>query len=68
MPLFGQCFLSDVLKKPVLDRRGDVAGRLKDILVVKGDFFESLATIVIRGDEGTTPAPTGHAPLLARVR
>src|SRR3989442_11494472 len=50
MPLFGQCFLSDVLKKPVLDRRGDVAGRLKDILVVKGEPLAKVSAILVKRD------------------
>src|SRR2546425_832763 len=47
MPLFGQCFLSDVLKKPVLDPRGDIAGRLKDVLVVKGEPLAKVAAILV---------------------
>src|SRR2546425_11721100 len=47
MPLFGQCFLSDVLRKPVLDPRGDVAGRLKDVLVVKGEPLAKVSAILV---------------------
>src|SRR2546428_4468066 len=47
MPLFGQCFLSDVLKNPVLDPRGDIAGRLKDVLVVKGEPLAKVAAILV---------------------
>ncbi len=47
MPLFGQCFLSDVLKRPVFDPKGDVAGRLTDVLVVKGDTLVKITAVLI---------------------
>jgi magnesium transporter len=47
MPLFGQCFLSDVLKRPVYDPRGDVAGRLSDVIVVKGEPLARISAILV---------------------
>src|SRR2546426_1067835 len=51
MPLFGQCFLSDVLKKPVLDPRGDIAGRLKDVRLegYNGEAVLTAADVGVRG-------------------
>src|SRR2546428_5642619 len=47
MPLFGQCCRSDVLRNPVLDPRGDIGGRLKDVLVVKGEPLAKVAAILV---------------------
>ncbi len=48
MPLFGELFLSEIIKKPVLDFRGDVAGKLKDILVIKGLPLPSISALLVR--------------------
>lgn len=37
MPLFGELFLSEILKQPILDPKGEELGRLKDIVVVKAE-------------------------------
>jgi len=33
MPLFGELFLSEILKQPVLDPKGEELGRLRDMVV-----------------------------------
>lgn len=52
MPLFGQCFLSDVLKKPVFDPRGDVTGTVTDVSVVKGDHLPKISAILVARNGG----------------
>jgi magnesium transporter len=47
MPLFGELFLSEVIKKPVFDPKGEITGRVKDIIVVKGDPLPRVSAIVI---------------------
>ncbi|MCL0083148.1 magnesium transporter [Thermodesulfovibrionales bacterium] len=47
MPLFGDLFLSEVIKKPVFDPKGDVIGRVKDIVVVKGDPLPMVSAIIL---------------------
>jgi len=37
MPLFGELFLSDILKEPILDPKGEELGRIKDLVVVKAE-------------------------------
>lgn len=52
MPLFGQLFLSEVMRRPVFDARGDVIGRVRDLIVVKGEYLPKVsAVIVARGGE-----------------
>jgi magnesium transporter len=48
MALFGELFLSDVIKKPVFDPKGDVIGRVKDLVVVKGDPLPEISAIIIQ--------------------
>ncbi len=48
MPLFGELFLSEVLKKPVFDPKGEIIGRVRDALVVKGDPLPKIAAIVLQ--------------------
>ncbi len=47
MPLFGHIFLSEVLRRPVFDPKGDVAGRVTDAIVVKGDPLPKLSAILV---------------------
>lgn len=46
MPLFGELFLSEVIKKPVFDPKGEIVGRVRDIVVVKGDPLPKIAAII----------------------
>lgn len=47
MPLFGELFLSDIIKKPVFDPKGEITGRVKDIIVVKGDPLPKVSALII---------------------
>lgn len=47
MPLFGELFLSEIIKKPVFDPKGEVTGRVKDIAVVKGDPLPKVSAIIV---------------------
>lgn len=47
MSLFGELFLSDILREPVLDPRGEELGRLKDIIVVKAEPLPRVAAVII---------------------
>ncbi|HWR57658.1 MAG TPA: CBS domain-containing protein [Thermodesulfovibrionales bacterium] len=47
MPLFGELFLSEVLKMPILDPKGEELGRLKDIVVVKAEPLPKVDALII---------------------
>jgi len=47
MPLFGELFVSELLKKPVLDPKGDELGRLKDFVVIKGDPLPRVSALIL---------------------
>ncbi len=47
MPIFGEIFLSELLRKPVLDFRGDDLGTLKDLVVVKGKTLPEVKSLVV---------------------
>ncbi|MBE0425580.1 MAG: magnesium transporter [Nitrospirae bacterium] len=47
MPFFGELFVSEILKKPVLDPEGEELGRVKDLIVVKGDPLPKVSAIII---------------------
>ncbi len=48
MPFFGELFLSEIIRKPVLDFKGDVAGKLKDILIIKGLPLPIVSALIIK--------------------
>ncbi|MFH0809391.1 MAG: CBS domain-containing protein [Pseudomonadota bacterium] len=48
MRLFGDLFVSEILKKPVLDLKGEDLGRIKDVAVVKWEPFPKVDGLVLQ--------------------
>ena len=57
MPFLGELFISDILKKPVLDPKGDELGRVKDFVVVKGEPLPKISSIIIVRKKGLLNLP-----------
>jgi len=47
MPFFGDLFVSEILKKPVLDPKGEELGKVKDLVLVKGEPFPKVSALII---------------------
>lgn len=47
MPLFSDLFLSEILKQPILDPKGEELGRLKDVVVVKAEPLTKVNALII---------------------
>jgi CBS domain-containing protein len=47
MPLFGELFVSELLKKPVLNPKGEDLGRVKDFIVIKGDPLPRVSALIV---------------------
>jgi len=45
-------YLSEILDRPLLDRKGNVIGKIKDLNVIPGETFPVVEGIYIRGTEG----------------
>ena len=64
MPFFAEeIFVSDVHKKPVLDQKGEEIGRLKDIIVVVGEPFPAVTTLLVASGRDTYLIPWEHVNL-----
>jgi len=48
MPLFGEIFASEVLKRPVLDPKGEELGSIRDIEIVKGELLPRVEALIIQ--------------------
>ena len=57
MPFLGELFISEILKKPVLDPKGDELGRVKDFVVVKGEPLPKIFSIIIERKKGLLNLP-----------
>jgi CBS domain-containing protein/sporulation protein YlmC with PRC-barrel domain len=47
MPFLGKLFISEILKKPVLDPKGDELGRVKDLVIVRGEPLPKVSSLII---------------------
>ncbi|TAN37876.1 MAG: CBS domain-containing protein [Nitrospirae bacterium] len=47
MPFFGEVFSSEIIKKPVLDPKGEELGKVKDLAIVKGDPLPVVSMLII---------------------
>jgi magnesium transporter len=47
MPFFGELFVSEILKKPVLDPKGEELGKVRDVVVVKGEPFPKVSALIL---------------------
>ena len=47
MPFFGELFVSEILKKPVLDPKGEELGRVKDLVVVRGEALPKILSLIV---------------------
>lgn len=48
MPIFGELFLSEILRKPVFDAGGEIIGKLKDLIVIKGLPLPVVDALLVR--------------------
>lgn len=48
MPYIGEIFVSELLKKPVLDKMGETIGILTDFILVPADVFPRISAIVVK--------------------
>jgi magnesium transporter len=47
MPFFTELFVSEIMKMPVLDPKGDELGRVKDLIIVKGEPLPKVSALII---------------------
>ena len=47
MPFLGELFVSEILRKPVLDPKGDEIGRVKDLVIVRGEPLPRVSSLII---------------------
>jgi CBS domain-containing protein len=47
MPFFGEVFSSEIIKKHVLDPKGEELGRVKDLAIVKGDPLPKVSALIL---------------------
>jgi len=57
MPFLGELFISEILKKPVLDPKGDELGRVKDIVIVRGEPLPKVSSLIIEKKKGLFNLP-----------
>ena len=57
MPFFGEVFVSEILRKPVLDPKGEELGKVRDVIVIKGDPFPKVSALVIEKKKRTFCLP-----------
>ena len=59
-------FISELLNRPVLDRKGNVIGKIKDLNVVPGATFPVVEGIYLKNPQGTSYVPMKDINVLNR--
>jgi len=47
MPIFGEIFISEILKRPVVDLRGEEIGSLRDLIIIRGQRLPVVDSLVV---------------------
>lgn len=47
MSFFGEVFSSEIIKKPVLDPKGEEIGRVKDLVIIKGETLPKVSALIV---------------------
>ena len=47
MSFFGEVFSSEIIKKPVLDPKGEELGKVKDFVIIKGETLPKISALII---------------------
>lgn len=66
MPIFGELYLSEILKKPVLDIRGEEIGVLQDLVVIKGETLPIVKDLIVTRKKETFRIPWQSMSLFSR--
>ena len=57
MPFFGEVFVSEILRKHVLDPKGEELGRVRDVVVIKGEPFPKISALILEKKKKTFVLP-----------
>lgn len=66
MSLFGHVFFSEVLKRSVFDAKGEIAGRLADVVVVRGEPLPKISFVLIKRHGQLFRAPWSEVSIFSR--
>lgn len=47
MSFFGEVFSSEIIKKPVLDPKGEEIGRVKDLVIIRGETLPKVSALIV---------------------
>jgi len=60
MSFFGEVFSSEIIKKPVLDPKGEEIGRVKDLVIIKGETLPKVSALIIERKKQLFHLPWNH--------
>ena len=64
---YNQIYLSTVLGRPVINNKGEVIGKLRDLVMVPGEVFPEVSKIIIKTRTGLKSLPWSEISLFTHV-
>ena len=68
MSFLGEVFSSDIIRKPVLDPKGEEIGRVKDLVIIKGDPMPIVAMLIIEKKKKLFRLPWTDLNIFNKIR
>jgi magnesium transporter len=60
MSFFGEVFSSEIIRKPVLDPKGEEIGKVKDLVIIRGETLPVVSALILERKKQLFCLPWGH--------
>jgi magnesium transporter len=67
MSFFGEVFSSEIIRKPVLDPKGEEIGKVKDLVIIRGETLPIVSALILERKKQLFHLPWGHLNIFKKI-